>query len=1050
MAEIKILQITPTIFLKNQEDKLKQLLRLELANPALQALPALLRVKGRTTAAEYQMGIPPLGKSDYEIFIDELSQAQEVEFILECAGTTVDRVNRIIHPPRHWVVHVVQSSHLDAGYTDLSSRVLNQHSQFLEEALAYADASDDFPRDARFRILIEQAWSLGQFLKQASPSQAAKMIERLRQGRFELTALFGNLTTELCGHETLIRALYLSAGLKRRYGISITSAEHNDIPGFSWGLTRILAEAGVKLFCPGLPLYYDWGGHGLQSFWDQEAIFGHAGPGAFWWQTATNQRVLFWCNNSGCGGDSHPELPGLAGQLQKWDESGYPYTVMRWPVIGAGRDNSPYRLEYAQTIRDWNERWAYPHLVCSTNALFYNDFIQQVPADLPTWRGELPGQDYPVGALSTARPTAINRVNHAAAPSAEKLASFASLAAGQPYPDEVLFEAYERILWHDEHSWGFEFPAGPAAEAAEGEKALHASLAAGYLHEVINKAMAAIADRVQLEGEGFHLVVFNTLGVERSGLVRAPMREMDNLGSTIYADHERGCLRGVLLGNRWHENPPPGLVEGKFDLVDVSTGQPVTFQMIEIEAGDPVPYAAQRTGLGRGTQRLGMFEDPAGIRRDLCFVAQDVPAHGYKTYRLSAWTDSSRDLHEAARIAGRVLIGKKASLNGQGNGEIWIENEFYRLRLGQDGRIAIFDRIAGRELVDEECPHGFGELVVRGPRLEQESRFEQTSLRKVLDGPVCRALEVQGRIEGHPRVVQRFSLVAGLPQVGVEVRILKDATPLLDVQIAFPFQVEQPVFRYEGVLNFLNPIRDFLPGAYSDALAVQNWVSLQDQAGKGSVTWSSLDAPVVGLGGLWPGYVSPAHRAALGPESVHPPLKEADLARGWIYSKIFYNNLGTNFSVSQVCDVLFRYVITTQAGRMPDDQAALFGWQAVTPFEQIFTVRPIHPNGNLPPARSFLQVDNPRVSILAFKKAEEGQGYFLRLWNTSWQDEQVAVTFPGRKLAQACLANIIEKDQNPLEIGKEAEISLSIPAGELCSLRVVFTPLDADERGRRG
>jgi alpha-mannosidase len=95
-------------------------------------------------------------------------------------------------------------------------------------------------------------------------------------------------------------------------------------------------------------------------------------------------------------------------------------------------------------------------------------------------------------------------------------------------------------------------------------------------------------------------------------------------------------------------------------------------------------------------------------------------------------------------------------------------------------------------------------------------------------------------------------------------------------------------------------------------------------------------------------------------------------------------------------------------------------------------------------------VDNPKVSVLTFKQAEEGQGYILRLWNTSSQDEQVAVTFPGRKLAQACLASIIEEDQNPLEIGKEAEIPLSIPAGELCSLRVVFTPLDADERGRRG
>jgi hypothetical protein len=83
-------------------------------------------------------------------------------------------------------------------------------------------------------------------------------------------------------------------------------AERNDITGISWGLSQALTEAGIKIFCPGIPLYYNWGGMELQSFWDEETIFGYKGPGAFWREAPTGKRLLFWCNNSGCEGEYIP------------------------------------------------------------------------------------------------------------------------------------------------------------------------------------------------------------------------------------------------------------------------------------------------------------------------------------------------------------------------------------------------------------------------------------------------------------------------------------------------------------------------------------------------------------------------------------------------------------------------------------------------------------------------------------------------------------------------------------------------------------------------
>ena len=57
------------------------------------------------------------------------------------------------------------------------------------------------------------------------------------------------------------------------------------------------------------------------------------------------------------------------------------------------------------------------------------------------------------------------------------------------------------------------------------------------------------------------------------------------------------------------------------------------------------------------------------------------------------------------------------------------------------------------------------------------------------------------------------------------VRVVKDATPLLDGHLAFPFKLDKPGFRYEGALSILTPITDFFAGAYSDNLPLHLYLS---------------------------------------------------------------------------------------------------------------------------------------------------------------------------------------------------------------------------------
>lgn len=965
---------------------------------------ARLVVQGETAPGDVQVRIimPSAGEWVTPVVLAPGETPVEVEApVIEKAGEGVCEVRRgdrvlaraVVpwQPPRKWTVHVVQLSHHDVGYTDLASHVLSQHDRWLDATIDLAAATREYPEAARFRAVIEQTWSVDHYLRHAPPARAAALVELMRRGDLELTALFGNLTTELCGSETLVRSVYPAFRLGRTYGLPLLSAEHNDIPGFSWGLSQVLTEAGVRLFCPGLPNYYAWGDPKGPSFWDEAALFGRAGiPGAFWWEAPSGKRVLFWCNNRGCGGPAHPALPGLAERLQELQGQGYAYPVLRWPVSGANRDNSPYGGDFARTIRDWNARWAFPRLVCSTNARFYADFQAHLPADLPVFRGDVPGQDYPVGAASTAAATAVNRRAHAEIPAAEALAVAAEFLEARPDPTdwaERVNAAYEEALWHDEHTWGHHFPAGPTACAAELEKAVHAYRAATLAHDVANKAMARIADAVRIQEPDIHLVVFNALPYPRSGTVVAPLRELDNCGSEIGPD-EQGNLRGWLLHNRMHVNPPPELVAGRFDLVDVTTGEEVPYQLRDLESPfSAEPFAAQRWGLSAGGKRYGFFEVPSGLARDLVFHADAVPAMGYRTFRL-------RPRAEPPGCADGVTT----------SGSV-VESPFYRLELDPaTGWVrSLRDRETGREWVAASAEHPFGSLLVREPRGEPRVA-ELGRIEKGRSGALTGSVGASFSAPGHPRIEVTYTLYAREKRLEVDVMLLKDPTPLLEIFVAFPFNLPGGRFRCEGPLCVTDPVCDRLPGAFADRLTAQNWVAA---TGDGqTLIWSSQDAPVVSLARLWPGRVSPAHSAVVREDLVHPGQTGEALTGGTIYSLLAANNFGTNFCVSQSGTLRFRYRMTTAAGALNDADAVRRGNEWVTPFSALFTKHP-RPR-RLPPMGGALEIDPPTIRLLALKRAEAGDGWILRLWNPGDQAESARVILKGGGVVMAQETDLAE------------------------------------------
>jgi len=981
-----IREIIPTAFLRRGARGLEQLLRVTIDNAGGPA-PALLALSDAGGTQQHHLSDLPAGESTHDIFISEPLAPAAVQIALEVDGQVVDRQEMPLTPPRHWQVHIIQLSHHDIGYTDLGSRVFLQHDRALDEAIDFATATRDYPDEAQFRIQVEQAWSIEHYLRHARPARAEEMVRLLRSGHVEPAALFGNMTTELCGHETMARALYPAFRLRREYGIPLISAEHNDVPGVSWGLAQALTEAGVKMLFANLPTYYTWGDEGIPSFWDDRALFGYEdAPAIFWWQAPSGKRVLFWSANSTFGG-ADPALPELEATLRRTEERGYPYEAIRMAVSGAPRDNAPYSGGYAGAILAWNRAWAFPHLISSTNGRFYADITPRLPDDIPVLRGEVPGQDYPIGAASTALATAANRANHALLPAAEALSTSVWALGGLPSQAALLGEAYEETLQHDEHTWGVSFPCGAAARTAEMEKALHAQRGGALGERALADSLSPFTTQIHRETDDRHLAVFNSLPVPRNGLVSVFLRGVEEL-------------------------------DGPFRLIDLTTGRPVPCQITEISSPlGPDPFAAQRIGKAAGGKHLGLFGTSHGLKCCLQFIAEDVPPLGYTTYRLAPGQDGPPPAY-AVQVTSHSL-----------------ENEFYRIEVDRErGTIQrLFDKTLGREFVEATARHPFGSLVVSGPH-QEESLAHCEGVNASITGPFTGSLCIRLAAPGHPQIEMTLTLYAGVRRVDVACHVLKDPTPLLEMHLAFPFLLPDGRFRYEGTLCVLDPTADLITGAYANRLVVQNW--LKAASPDASVVWTSQDAPNVSLGQLWPTRTSQAHACIPAPELRDPPQTAADLAGGQIYSCLFANNFGTNFSNSQTGAVLFRYAFTTLAGDASDEDAAVFGWEQAAPLQAVFT--PMQAGGTLPMRGHLLEVAPSSVHLLALKHAEDGRGLIARLWNPGKEAVKAVLRMPGLSIREVVITNLVEEDTTETVPCSEHLLTVPLPAGSVTTLRLII------------
>jgi alpha-mannosidase len=234
------------------------------------------------------------------------------------------------------------------------------------------------------------------------------------------------------------------------------------------------------------------------------------------------------------------------------------------------------------------------------------------------------------------------------------------------------------------------------------------------------------------------------------------------------------------------------------------------------------------------------------------------------------------------------------------------------------------------------------------------------------------------------------------------------------VYFAFPFAAQKPAFEYQIQNGWVRPNEDQMPGACREWFTPQNVVHVSD--GEFSTAFATPDAPLVTLTdinrGKWPTHL--------------------EIVNGHIYSYVMNNYWFTNYRAQQGGQFKFRYSITsgknvsreTLAQFDADTRTPVFAY----PFFSSFSAQIAQADRPMPAASgSFFNCDATNLQFVAFKEAEDNDGWVLRLREIGGKKGEATVVFPRLNLKEAQLCNGVEENKQKL-------------ASTATSLKVPFKP----------
>lgn len=940
------------------------------------------------------LGMIPAGQSAFDVYLPDYREQTQI-------SVEWGEAKRVftISPRKHWELHAIPVTHHDIGYTKSMDDVLCDYFSYYDDILSFLDKTSSFPDEAKYRYTVESSITFLHYLENRPKEILERYLKYLHEGRMEVSAFYCNIIDGNADREEMIRLMYPSFALKRKFGVPITSASIVDIPGLSGSIPALLAGSGIKYFFAGIPGYFRWNKPGYplpkNDFWDEQAVLGPAGrPAAFRWQAPDGSSVLVYYQGGygkGLRGffDTPQDVCGeIEERLLELEAKELPFSVDRY--IDFGGDNHPPRIDISEFTRGWNKEFTYPRMIVSTNSRFFEALNAQASSSFTVY-GELPHTDYTVNSYSAAWETALSRRTHSRLGNLESLCSFVAMANGKDYDSRGIMRIYRDLLTYDEHCFGMYIPMGLGQDWSWNSKRGYVLRAGARTENSLGDALRDLAECVQITKPGMYAVVYNPVSHNRKDVVRISSFE--------------GMDRGITVS-------------------DARTGRVVPHQVVKVDRPDrAMPYASHRYALGI-QDALVVTKDRVQLDHeflyDLAFLCDELPSMGYAAYYID-FTGEKQALRPVER-------------------ECWngsVENEFYRIDVDMDKKTisSVYDKKNKRELIDKGCEYGFGQMVVRQVDAGETLVSVPTDVRLAERGPLFSTLAISAECGGGIRLVQEITLYGGIDRIDICNRVMCDSAPMREVYFAFPFDVSNPEFSLNTAgFPEMVPFRDQMAGSNSNYYSAQHWSMVKND--EITVAFIPIDANVVEFGGLWPCYVSQGHHGLPSPGFVDGFISQEQMhQRGHIYSFVMNNNFRTNFCSVQNTDCLFRYSIATWKGNENYNRGIRqMGMDVINPPAVHAGEGPSA--GRLPLAGSFCQITGGEAAVQAIKRAEDGRGFILRIFEEGGVESEITVNLPWLALSRVSRTNIVEEDTFDFIETETHEFSFRIKPFETATFRL--------------
>jgi len=456
------------------------------------------------------------GENHFFLEIDPVASSSQTEVTLTYNKEQV-KVPVSLSPVRHWQMNFVQHTHTDIGYTRSQMEILAEQLRYIDYALDYCDATDDYPEYAKFRWVCETAWAVSEYLKSRPAEQIARLKKRVEEGRIELAAMYLNFD-ELPDEQTLAASLYPLKQF-REAGLKTEVAMQNDVNGIGWCFSEYFHDLGIK--------YVTMGTHG------HRALICFDKPTVFWWESPSGKKILTYRaehyhlgNFFGIHTDDFQRFEQrVLNYLDEISAKNYPFDILAIQYSGYHTDNSPPSTQASELMKQWNEKYEWPKLKTAVSADFIKEVETKYADKIETIRGAWPDW-WTDGFGSGAREAAISRITHSDVIATQAGLSFAKIM-GAKLPatiDNQITEINKALLFYDEHTFGYsESVRDPYGKDTWEQRSLKQSYAweafrrSGMTGEV---AMGLLQTYVP-KAETPSIAIFNTLNWSYSGIAKA-------------------------------------------------------------------------------------------------------------------------------------------------------------------------------------------------------------------------------------------------------------------------------------------------------------------------------------------------------------------------------------------------------------------------------------------------------------------------------------------------------------------------------------------------